>query len=339
MSDTTITGLLAWEALDSRGKPTVGCEVRLDGGATGRATVPAGASTGRHEARELRDGGARYGGNGVRRAVANVTGEIAAARSARRHRRSQAPPRRSGPAAPSRAAAHACPTAPCARTGPTCRPHSRRVRPRSASARQGVPVHRVPIRQPLQSLQHHQRGHHRRRHRAPTPIGEQISEQLVGKQPIPFPRQEPVDRVLRQRLLTEPGRVVEQANLAISTPQRHREIPRPRPNRAIPRERHQPPSPSPQLPPGRYPNCLLAMTTAAAATAIVVARTDAIKEAPDEDAAGSRPAARRRSARGGAACQHGTTPGRELGLDGLLPVLDTPDRPAFRHARSLQPRR
>jgi enolase len=77
MSDTTITGLLAWEALDSRGKPTVACEVRLDGGATGRATVPSGASTGKHEARELRDGEPRYGGNGVRRAVANVTGEIA----------------------------------------------------------------------------------------------------------------------------------------------------------------------------------------------------------------------------------------------------------------------
>ncbi len=77
MSDTTISGLFAWEALDSRGKPTVGCEVRLDGGATGRATVPSGASTGRHEARELRDGEARYGGNGVRRAVANVTGAIA----------------------------------------------------------------------------------------------------------------------------------------------------------------------------------------------------------------------------------------------------------------------
>ncbi|MBG0566969.1 phosphopyruvate hydratase [Actinoplanes aureus] len=77
MSDTTIIGLLAWEALDSRGKPTVGCEVRLDGGATGRAAVPSGASTGRHEARELRDGEARYAGNGVRLAVANVTGEIA----------------------------------------------------------------------------------------------------------------------------------------------------------------------------------------------------------------------------------------------------------------------
>ena len=76
MSDTTITSLLAWEALDSRGKPTVGCEVRLDGGAAGTATVPSGASTGRHEARELRDGGSRYGGNGVRQAVAHVTGDI-----------------------------------------------------------------------------------------------------------------------------------------------------------------------------------------------------------------------------------------------------------------------
>jgi enolase len=79
MSDSTIADLFAWEALDSRGKPTVGCEVWLAGGAAGQATVPSGASTGRHEARELRDGGDRYGGNGVRLAVAGVTGEIAAA--------------------------------------------------------------------------------------------------------------------------------------------------------------------------------------------------------------------------------------------------------------------
>jgi len=77
MTDTAIAALVAWEALDSRGKPTVGCEVRLDGGATGTATVPSGASTGRHEARELRDGGPRYGGHGVRTAVAHVVGEIA----------------------------------------------------------------------------------------------------------------------------------------------------------------------------------------------------------------------------------------------------------------------
>ncbi|MGH3319440.1 MAG: phosphopyruvate hydratase [Streptosporangiaceae bacterium] len=77
MTDTSIARLLAWEALDSRGKPTVGCAVVLAGGARGAATVPSGASTGRHEARELRDGGARYAGAGVLRAVAGVTGEIA----------------------------------------------------------------------------------------------------------------------------------------------------------------------------------------------------------------------------------------------------------------------
>ena len=77
MTDTTIAGLVAWEALDSRGKPTVGCEIRLGEGSFGSATVPSGASTGRHEARELRDGGTRYQGNGVRSAVANVQGEIA----------------------------------------------------------------------------------------------------------------------------------------------------------------------------------------------------------------------------------------------------------------------
>ena len=79
MTGTAIAELRAWEALDSRGRPTVGAQVLLDGGASGRATVPSGASTGRHEARELRDGGTRHGGYGVRNAVANVTGELAAA--------------------------------------------------------------------------------------------------------------------------------------------------------------------------------------------------------------------------------------------------------------------
>ncbi|MFI0350053.1 phosphopyruvate hydratase [Actinomadura sp. 9N407] len=75
---TTIKGLSAWEALDSRGKPTVGCEATLTGGARGRATVPSGASTGTHEALELRDGDpGRYGGHGVLTAVAHVDGEIA----------------------------------------------------------------------------------------------------------------------------------------------------------------------------------------------------------------------------------------------------------------------
>jgi enolase len=70
----------AREILDSRGNPTVEVEVRLEGGAVGRAAVPSGASTGEREALELRDGDrGRYGGKGVRTAVANVNGEIAKA--------------------------------------------------------------------------------------------------------------------------------------------------------------------------------------------------------------------------------------------------------------------
>jgi len=68
------------EILDSRGNPTVEVDVTLDNGAAGRAAVPSGASTGEREALELRDGDkARYGGKGVRKAVANVNGEIAKA--------------------------------------------------------------------------------------------------------------------------------------------------------------------------------------------------------------------------------------------------------------------
>ena len=70
---TTIASVRAREILDSRGNPTVEVEVQLDGGALGRAAVPSGASTGVHEAVELRDQEpGRYGGKGVRRAVANV---------------------------------------------------------------------------------------------------------------------------------------------------------------------------------------------------------------------------------------------------------------------------
>src|SRR5436305_2297717 len=77
-TNATIAGLHAREILDSRGNPTVEVEVFCQGGAFGRAIVPSGASTGRHEVHELRDGDpARYGGKGVRRAVANVVGEIA----------------------------------------------------------------------------------------------------------------------------------------------------------------------------------------------------------------------------------------------------------------------
>lgn len=77
MSDSTITAVRAWEALDSRGRPTVACRVRLAGGGSGRAIVPSGASTGGHEARERRDGGTRYGGSGVRDAVAAVENSLA----------------------------------------------------------------------------------------------------------------------------------------------------------------------------------------------------------------------------------------------------------------------
>ena len=64
------------EILDSRGNPTVEVEVELISGARGRAAVPSGASTGAHEAVELRDGGSRFGGKGVLDAIANVNGEI-----------------------------------------------------------------------------------------------------------------------------------------------------------------------------------------------------------------------------------------------------------------------
>ncbi len=78
--DTRIAAVRGREVLDSRGNPTIEVEVRLAGGAWGRAIVPSGASTGAHEAVELRDGDrSRYGGKGVLRAVGNVNGEIAAA--------------------------------------------------------------------------------------------------------------------------------------------------------------------------------------------------------------------------------------------------------------------
>jgi enolase len=76
---TRVREVRAWEALDSRGRPTVACRVVLDGGAAAAATVPSGASAGSHEAVELRDGGARYGGRGVRTAVSHVEGVLAAA--------------------------------------------------------------------------------------------------------------------------------------------------------------------------------------------------------------------------------------------------------------------
>ena len=75
----TIAALKAREILDSRGNPTLEVDCQLVGGAMGRAAVPSGASTGEHEALELRDGDPkRYGGKGVLKAAANVTGPIAA---------------------------------------------------------------------------------------------------------------------------------------------------------------------------------------------------------------------------------------------------------------------
>ena len=77
--DLVIDTVVAREVLDSRGTPTVEAEVLLEGGASGRAMVPSGASTGAHEAHELRDGGSRYGGKGVLQAVSNVEEKIAPA--------------------------------------------------------------------------------------------------------------------------------------------------------------------------------------------------------------------------------------------------------------------
>ena len=71
-----IADVRARQILDSRGNPTVEVDVRLKSGAFGRAGVPSGASTGAHEAVELRDGGEAYGGKGVTQAVENVNGEI-----------------------------------------------------------------------------------------------------------------------------------------------------------------------------------------------------------------------------------------------------------------------
>jgi enolase len=73
---SSIAHVNARQILDSRGNPTVEVDVLLESGAIGRAAVPSGASTGVHEAVELRDGGSEYGGKAVTKAVANVTGEI-----------------------------------------------------------------------------------------------------------------------------------------------------------------------------------------------------------------------------------------------------------------------
>ena len=78
MARTSISRIHGREILDSRGNPTIEVDVRLEGGPLGRAAVPSGASTGEHEAWELRDSDtSRFGGKGVRKAVANVNNTIA----------------------------------------------------------------------------------------------------------------------------------------------------------------------------------------------------------------------------------------------------------------------
>jgi enolase len=78
MALTTISEIRARQVLDSRGNPTVEVDLELDGGAVGRASVPSGASTGEHEAWELRDGEKdKYLGKGVLKAVKNVQDKIA----------------------------------------------------------------------------------------------------------------------------------------------------------------------------------------------------------------------------------------------------------------------
>src|SRR5436309_10496312 len=78
MARTSISHIHAREILDSRGNPTIEVDVRVESGALGRAAIPSGASTGEHEAWELRDGNqSRFGGKGVKKAVANVNDKIA----------------------------------------------------------------------------------------------------------------------------------------------------------------------------------------------------------------------------------------------------------------------
>ena len=122
----------------------------------------------------------------------------------------------------------------CRTTQPRAHVHQHRVReaapPRAVATDpgrvtpphiEGIPLDRLPVREPAEALQHHHRGHHRRRHRTPTRSLEQIIEQLIGEQPVPLPSQEPVDRVPRQRALAEPDHIVEQITLTVHPAHRH----------------------------------------------------------------------------------------------------------------------
>jgi hypothetical protein len=95
----------------------------------------------------------------------------------------------------------------------------------------GEPVASLPVAAALQPLQHHHHGQDRRRHRPATVMDVQISEQLIGEQPVALGVQQPVDRPLRQLGLASLHRHVAQSALAFGQPQRH---PHPPPSRTTP---------------------------------------------------------------------------------------------------------
>ena len=135
VTSTAIERVRAREILDSRGNPTVQVDVSLRGGAWGTAAVPSGASTGAHEAVELRDGDpARYGGKGVLKAVGNVNGAIAAAVAGLRCRRPGGPRPRAD-----RARRHARTSG---RWAPTRSSASRSPRAHAAARAHAMPLYR-----------------------------------------------------------------------------------------------------------------------------------------------------------------------------------------------------
>jgi len=86
---------------------------------------------------------------------------------------------------------------------------------------EGEAVHRLPVRAPLELLQHHHRCHDARWDRAPSPIGEQVGEGLVGEELVPLAVQQRVDRRLAHQLLAEPAVLVEDVELALGLAQGH----------------------------------------------------------------------------------------------------------------------
>ena len=198
---SSIEHVVGREVLDSRGNPTVEVEVFLASGAEGRAMVPSGASTGQFEAVELRDGGDRFGGKGVERAVDHVNGEIReallgfdGARPARgrppdarpRRHRQQGPPRRQRH--PRRVAGRG--QGGSRRAGPAAVPLRRRhQRPRAARADDERAQRRRPRRQ--------QRGlpgvHDHAGRRGQLPRGAALGRRDLPRAEVGAPRARPVD--------------------------------------------------------------------------------------------------------------------------------------------------